>query len=146
MILWLEKEEETLSDIEIGVADEDLLSRDIEDDDVDPYEVREGDEHVLFKPLCLYRNALSGTVTIDIDLEDIDDLKKLHIVVARYARSNEANITSGQWEIVKVCKTRREAKEVEFSIEDDSYEGDKVWEQHGCVLEYIDIYSVDLED
>lgn len=106
----------------------------------------ETENSIFFMPVFLYRKPMVGAMTIGVDF-DPSECQRLHLVVVRYAFQDIDSEVYGQWNIAKVCKTRREAKEIAFAIESGDLMFDNPpWAREGCKLEAVDVVSLAIED
>lgn len=129
--LYLEYIEEELDTVAFsGLAEDDEEDKyklfgsykdDDDDNDEDEYEVEDADTGIFFMPVYCYRRPMNGCLKIDVDFE-LEDVDRVHMVVVRYRSKNYDEDVSGRWQIVKTCRTRREAKTVESIISDEDYD------------------------
>jgi hypothetical protein len=139
--LYLEYHEEVVVTLDFGSMEEkdeeDFEFKEEEDEEKEPEE-KEG---LFFAPHCLFRNPIPEGYEINVDF-DTEEYKKLSIVIGRYTKDN----LYGNWSVLKVTKTRREALAVQYDIINGEYnEFDKPWEYDGK-LDSVDVYSIDLEN
>jgi len=120
---------------------------DYDEDEYPDFDLENGSEDCLFfMPMYLYKQPFNGALKLDIDF-DPSDHNRLHLVIVRYSHSDEDTDMYGKWHIEKVCKTRREAKDIQVAIESEEYNCDNpVWKKAGAKLDIVEIASVPIED
>ena len=81
------------------------------------------------------------TVEVDFDLKEVE---VIFWVVVRYTTGDTFGTSYGNWEKIGCYKSLKEAREVEESIEDGTYEGYKCWDGYFEALEEIEINILEL--
>jgi hypothetical protein len=75
----------------------------------------------------------------EFEVSDVEIEDAVSVVVVRYSDGDTFSRTTGHGAIVGVYKTLKEARKVEGSIRDDSYDGYQCWKGYFARLEDVEI-------
>ena len=131
-------------DLYIEINHEEVLVLNDSEEEGDVEQKNDVQEVFEATPVYCYRRYLTGTTQVEIGF-DPDKVDKVHVVFVKYSQKDQEQWVP-RWAIAEIVPSRRCAKGIATEIDEGEWPHDGPWLRENCVIDSVEIYSLEIED